>query len=213
MKRGLFITFEGVEGSGKTTQAQALAEWFDKEGIPYVLVRDPGTTAVGEKIREILLDPKNTIHPKCEVILFLAARSQLVYERILPALQENKIVISDRFFDSTYAYQIYGRGLPERLLTIFNRFASAGLKPDLTFLVDLDVANGQARGKCIDRMEKQDHSYHKSVRAGYLKLARRAKKRIKVLDGKKPVDMLKEEVINFVKILMIRKGFYYDDKK
>ncbi|MGQ9665068.1 MAG: dTMP kinase [bacterium] len=213
MKRGLFITFEGVEGSGKTTQAQALAEWFDKEGIPYVLVRDPGTTAVGEKIREILLDPKNTIHPKCEVILFLAARSQLVYERILPALQENKIVISDRFFDSTYAYQIYARGLPERLLTIFNRFASAGLKPDLTFLVDLDVANGQARGKCIDRMEKQDYSYHKSVRAGYLKLARRAKKRIKVLDGKKPVDMLKEEVINFVKILMMRKGFYYDDKK
>ncbi|MGQ9465164.1 MAG: dTMP kinase [bacterium] len=213
MKRGLFITFEGVEGSGKTTQAQALAEWFDKEGIPYVLVRDPGTTAVGEKIREILLDPKNTIHPKCEVILFLAARSQLVYERILPALQENKIVISDRFFDSTYAYQIYGRGLPERLLTIFNRFASAGLKPDLTFLVDLDVANGQARGKCIDRMEKQDYSYHKSVRAGYLKLARRAKKRIKVLDGKKPVDILNEEVINFVKILMMRKGFYYDDKK
>ncbi|MGQ9701462.1 MAG: dTMP kinase [bacterium] len=213
MKRGLFITFEGVEGSGKTTQAQALAEWFDKEGIPYVLVRDPGTTAVGEKIREILLDPKNTIHPKCEVILFLAARSQLVYERILPALQENKIVISDRFFDSTYAYQIYSRGLPERLLTIFNRFASAGLKPDLTFLVDLDVANGQARGKCIDRMEKQDYSYHKSVRAGYLKLARRAKKRIKVLDGKKPVDILNEEVINFVKILMMRKGFYYDDKK
>jgi len=213
LKRGLFITFEGVEGSGKTTQVKALAEWFEQKSIPCVLVRDPGTTAVGEKIREILLNPENSIHPKCEVILFLAARSQLVYEKILPALREKKVVISDRFFDSTYAYQICGRGLPERLLTIFNRFASAGLKPDLTFLVDIDITDGQARGKCIDRMEKQEFSYHKDVRAGYLKLARRAKKRIKILDGKKPVDMLREEVINYVKNLLERKGYYYENKK
>lgn len=213
MKRGLFITFEGVEGSGKTTQAKALAEWLGQQGIPNVLVRDPGTTTVGEKIREILLNPDNSIHPKCEVILFMAARSQLVYEKILPALQEKKIVISDRFFDSTYAYQICARKMHERLLTIFNRYASAGLKPDLTFLVDIDIADGQARGKGMDRMEKQEFSYHNNVRAGYLKLAHRAKKRIKILDGAKPVDILKQEVINYVKSLLVRKGYHYDDKE
>lgn len=213
MKRGLFITFEGVEGSGKTTQAKALAEWFEQKGIPYVLVRDPGTTVIGEKIRGILLNPDSSIHPKCEAILFLAARSQLVYEKILPALQEKKIVISDRFFDSTYAYQIYARKQPERLLTIFNRYASAGLKPDLTFLVDIDIADGQARGKCTDRMEKQCFSYHRDVRAAYLKLARKAKKRIKILDGTKSVDVLRQEVIDYVKFLMARKGYHYDSKE
>ncbi len=206
MKRGLFITFEGVEGSGKTTQARALAEWLEQKGYPCILVRDPGTTEVGEKIREILLDPQNTMNVRCETFLFLAARSQLVYERILPALMQKKIVISDRFFDSTYAYQAYARRLPNRLIAIFNRFASAGLKPDLTFLVDIDILDGQARGKCVDRMEKQDFFYHNKVREGYLRLARRAKKRIKVLDGRKSVDILKEEVVNYVKDLLNRKG-------
>ncbi|MEO0137238.1 MAG: dTMP kinase [candidate division WOR-3 bacterium] len=206
-RRGLFITFEGVEGSGKTTQAKALVEWLEKQGFPTLLVRDPGTTKIGEKIREILLNPENSIHPKCEVLLFLAARSQLVYEKILPALMERKMVVSDRFSDSTYAYQIYGRDLPERLITIFNRFASAGLKPDLTFLVDIDIPEGWARGKNTDRMEKESLSYHQAVREGYLKLAHRAKKRIKVLDGRKSVTELQEEVINHVKNLLIRKGY------
>ncbi|MEO0129743.1 MAG: dTMP kinase [candidate division WOR-3 bacterium] len=206
-KRGLFITFEGVEGSGKTTQAKALADWFEQNGFACVLVRDPGTTIPGEKIRDILLNPENSIHPKCEVLLFLAARSQLVYEKILPALIEKKIVISDRFSDSTYAYQTFARKLPERLIAIFNRFATAGLKPDLTFLVDIDIPLGQARGKCVDRMEKESFSYHNEVRNGYLKLARRARKRIKILDGKKSVDELKKEVIDNVKKLLIRKGY------
>ncbi len=206
-KRGLFITFEGVEGSGKTTQAKALAEWFEQNGFSCVLVRDPGTTITGEKIREILLNPANSIHPKCEVLLFLAARSQLVYEKILPALREKKIVISDRFADSTYAYQVFARNLPERLIAIFNRFASAGLKPDLTFLVDIDIPMGQARGKCVDRMEKESSAYHNDVRQGYLKLARRARKRIKILDGKKSVDELRKEVIEYVKNLLVRKGY------
>jgi dTMP kinase len=207
MNRGLFITFEGVEGSGKTTQARALAEWFEQNGFPCILVRDPGTTITGEKIREILLNSENPIHPKCEVFLFLAARSQLVYEKILPALMEKKIVISDRFADSTYAYQTFARRLPERLIAIFNRFASAGLKPDLTFLVDVEIPVGQARGKCVDRMEKESTSYHNEVRNGYLKLAHRSKKRIKILDGKKPVDELKKEVLGYVKNLLIRKGY------
>ncbi|MGB9720649.1 MAG: dTMP kinase [bacterium] len=207
LSRGLFITFEGVEGSGKTTQAKALAEWFEKNGYPCVLVRDPGTTFVGEKIRQILLDPENPINARCETFLFLAARSQLVYEKILPALAEKKIVISDRFSDSTYAYQSYARKLPGRLIAIFNRFASAGLKPDLTFLVDIDIPVGQARGKCVDRMEKQDFPYHKQVREGYLRLARKSKKRIKLLDGKKSVEALRDEVIFCVRDLLRRKGY------
>ncbi len=212
-KRGLFITFEGVEGSGKTTQAKALAEWLEEHHYPCMLVRDPGTTRTGEKIREILLNPENFIHPRCEVLLFLAARSQLVYETILPAIMEKKIVISDRFFDSTYAYQIYARGLPKRLITIFNRFASAGIKPDLTFLVDIDIAVGRARGKCVDRMEQERIVYHQQVRDGYLELARRARKRIKVLNGSKSVEDLKAEVVEYVKEFLQRKGYFYDNQK
>ncbi len=212
-KRGLLITFEGVEGSGKTTQAKALAEWFENNGYPCILVRDPGTTSAGEKIREILLSPENSIHPRCEVLLFLAARSQLVYERILPAIMEKKIVVSDRFFDSTYAYQIYARRLPKRFITIFNRFASAGLSPDLTFLVDIDIAEGRARGKYVDRMEQEKISYHNKVREGYLELARRAKKRIKILDGRRSVEELKVEIVDHVKRFLERKGCLYGNKE
>ncbi len=209
MKRGLLITFEGVEGSGKTTQAELLANWCDKMGIPYLLVREPGGTPISEKIREILLSKENKIHPRCEVLLFLAARSQLVYERILNAIKEEKLVIADRFSDSTFAYQVYARGLPQRLISIINRFASAGLKPDLTFLVDIDITKGRERGKFSDRMETQTEFYHQRVREGYLKLAHRAKKRIKLLDGEKSVEELQGEVINYVKDLLKRKGWHY----
>lgn len=212
-KRGLLVTFEGVEGSGKTTQADLLAKWLEGHNIPFLFVREPGGTEIGEKIREILLSPKNRIHPRCEVLLFLAARSQLVYERILNGLKEKKIVVSDRFSDSTYAYQVYARGLPERLIKIFNRFACAGLKPDLTFLVDIDITRGRARGKFIDRMESESEIYHKKVRDGYLKLAGRAKKRIKVLNGDKPVDELHDEVIFYVRELMKKRGFNYENNK
>uniref|UniRef100_A0A7C4TIK8 Thymidylate kinase n=1 Tax=candidate division WOR-3 bacterium TaxID=2052148 RepID=A0A7C4TIK8_UNCW3 len=207
MNRGLFITFEGVEGSGKTTQARLLAQWLEKEGLPFILVREPGGTLVSEKIREILLSTQNNIHPRCEVLLFLAARSQLVYEKILNAIREKKIVIADRFSDSTFAYQVFGRGLPKRLISIFNRFACAGLKPDLTFLVDIDVTQGRNRGKFLDRMETQNEMYHQKVREGYLKLAKRAKKRIKVLNGEKSVEELHREVVDYVKDLLKRKAY------
>ncbi|MEO0141755.1 MAG: dTMP kinase [candidate division WOR-3 bacterium] len=212
MKRGLLITFEGVEGSGKTTQAELLARWCAEMEIPYLFVREPGGTPVSEKIREILLSKENNIHPKCEVLLFLASRSQLVYEKILDALKEKKVVIADRFSDSTFAYQVYARGLPERLISIFNRFASAGLKPDLTFLVDIDISKGRERGKFSDRMETQNELYHQKVREGYLKLARRAKKRFKLLNGEKSVQELHAEVINYVKDLFSRKGWHYEKK-
>lgn len=208
LRRGVFISFEGVEGSGKTTQAEALAKWLDRSQIPHMLVREPGSTSVGEAIREILLDPAHKdIHPKCEVLLFLAARCQLTYEKILSALVEKKVVVADRFSDSTTAYQVYGHDLPARMVAVLNRFATAGIKPDLTFLVDVDVSTGRQRSAGTDRMEKQAAQYHERVRAAYLRLARRAKKRIKILDGSKPVDVLNTEVVVQVQEFLARKGY------
>lgn len=207
LKHGVFISFEGVEGSGKTTQAEALVEWLTRSQIPHIFVREPGSTSVGEAIREILLDPANKeMHPKCEVLLFLAARSQLTYEKILDALSEKKVVVADRFSDSTAAYQVHGYDLPARMVTILNRFATAGIKPDLTFLVDIDVDTGRQRSAGNDRMEKRDVQYHEKVREGYLRLAQRAKKRIKILDGSKPAEVLNKEVVVQVKQFLARKG-------
>lgn len=208
VRRGVLISFEGIEGSGKTTQAKALVEWLLSKKIPHVFVREPGGTVIGEAIRKILLNPEHReINAKCEVLLFLAARSQLTYEKILPAIQQKKVVVSDRFADSTFAYQIYARNLPRRLISIFNRFASAGIKPNLTFLVDIDISKGRERGVFNDRMETEDEVYHQKVREGYLWLARRTKKRVELLDGEKPVDVLKNEVINYVKKFLLRKGY------
>jgi dTMP kinase len=208
VRRGLFITFEGVEGSGKTTQARALVDWLSEHNMPHLFVREPGSTTVGEMIREVLLNPENkTMNPKCEVLLFLAARSQLTYEKILPALQKKHVVVSDRFADSTYAYQTYARDLPQRLIAIFNRFATAGIRPDLTLLFDIDVTEARKRGIFDDRMESERGDYHRKVREGYLALAHRAKKRVKILDAAKPVEILKHEVINYVKTLLVRKGY------
>jgi dTMP kinase len=207
LKRGVLISFEGVEGSGKTTQAEALVKWLTQSQVPHVFIREPGSTSIGEAIREILLDPANKdMHPKCEVLLFLAARSQLTYEKILAALREKKVVVADRFSDSTVAYQVYGHNLPARMVAILNRFATAGTKPDLTFLVDIDVSTGRQRSAGNDRMEKRAAQYHERVREAYLRLARRAKKRIKILDGSKPVEVLNNEVVVQVKQFLARKG-------
>lgn len=204
----MFITFEGVEGSGKTTQAQALAEWLDKKGLPFLFVRDPGGTEIGELIRKILLNPDYSgMNARCELFLFLAARAQLVYEKILPALKQKRIVVSDRFSDSTFAYQAFARNLPRRLISVFNRFASAGLKPDLTFLVDIDIQKGRSRGKVNDRMEKLAQDYHEKVRSAYLRLAHRSRHRIKMLNGEDSVEALKNEVIGYVSDFLVKKGY------
>lgn len=208
VKRGVLITFEGVESSGKSTQAEALAAWLTEKHLPYIFVRDPGSTAIGEGIRQILLDTRfRDMHAKCEVLLFLAARAQLTYEKLLPAIGERKIIVCDRFADSTFAYQTYARQLPARLISVFNRFATAGIRPDLTFLVDIDVTAAQKRGTGGDRMEAEDTGYHEQVRRAYLKLARRAKKRIKVLDGTQPIGALHQQVVAATGDLLLRKGY------
>lgn len=208
VRRGVLITFEGVEGSGKTTQAKNLVDWLEQRNITHIFVREPGGTMVGEAIRNILLNPAyKEMHQRCEVLLFLAARSQLVYERILPALEQKQVIVADRFYDSTYAYQVCGRDLPARLISVFNRFATAAIKPDLTFLFDIDIKKGRERGVFDDRMETVGHTYHEKVREAYLQLAHRAKKRIKILDGEKDLDELREEVIEGTKNFLIRKGY------
>jgi dTMP kinase len=207
IKRGVLISFEGVEGSGKSTQARALVDWLEAAGLPCLFVREPGGTPVGEMIREILLRPGLAVHPRTETLLFLAARSQLVAEMLLPALRDRKIVVTDRFADSTFAYQVCGRGLPPRRIAIFNRFATSGLNPDLTFLVDLDIRKRHERGKSQDRMEIENDTYHELVRQGFLKLAGRARKRIKVLDGEKPVAELTGEITDQVKNFLLNKGY------
>jgi dTMP kinase len=208
VKRGVLITFECVECSGKSTQAEAFVGWLAEKKLPHIFVRDPGGTAIGEDIRNVLLNPRfKNMHAKCEVLLFLAARTQLTYEKLRPAIENRQIVICDRFADSTFAYQTYARQMPARLIAVFNRFATAGIKPDLTFLVDLDVTTAQKRGMGSDRMEAEDTQYHEMVREGYLKLARRAKKRIKVLDGAQPVEALHEQVVATAGDLLLRKGY------
>ncbi len=208
VRRGVLITFEGVEGSGKTTQAKNLVDWLEQRKISHIFVREPGGTTVSEAIRNILLNPAyEEMKSKCEVLLFLAARSQLIYERILPALQQKQVVVADRFYDSTYAYQVCGRALPPRLISVFNKFATAGIKPDLTFLFDLDIAKGRKRGIFDDRMETVGSTYHEKVRKAYLQLAHRAKKRIKILDGERKLDELANEVIECAKAFLMRKGY------
>jgi dTMP kinase len=208
VRRGVLITFEGVEGSGKTTQAKNLVAWLEQRKITHIFVREPGGTMVGEAIRNILLNPAyKEMYRKCEVLLFLAARSQLIYERILPAIKQKQVVVADRFYDSTYAYQVCGRDLPRRLISVFNRFATAGVKTDLTFLFDLDIAKGRKRGIFDDRMETAGNTYHEKVREAYLQVARRAKKRIKILDGEKDLDELENEVIAYAKAFLTKKGY------
>jgi len=208
MNLGVLVSFEGIEGSGKTTQAELLYHDLKTKGVPVVLFRDPGSTEVGERIRAILLDPKVKISPWCELFLYLAARSELVRSAIIPSLKEKKVVILDRFCDSTFAYQAFGRGLPSRRVSVINKIATRAIKPNLTILVDIEPAKGLKRiTHPHDRIEAEDRAYHQKVREGYLRLARRARKRIKVLDGDKPKEELHLEVKGFVYPLLREKGY------
>lgn len=204
------ISFEGIEGSGKTTQAQMLYEFLKSTGLPCYLSREPGGTEIGERIREILLDPKyKEMHPKTELLLYLASRCQHTYERILPLFhsKDKGIFITDRFSDSSFTYQGIGRGLPLKPLSRFNKWASFGIKPDLTILVDIPLEEEKKRKKGVpDRLEEEKEEFHKRVRQGYLKLAKRAKRRIKVFDGKRDKETLHKEIRSRVLEFLAKKG-------
>ncbi len=201
MKKGIFITFEGIEGCGKSTQSKLLYEYLKKRGYSCVHTREPGGTKAGERIRDVLLHSKDThISDITEMLLFEAARSQIVAETIRPALEAKKIVICDRFSDATRSYQGYGGKVALDTIEKVNRIATLGLEPDLTILLDIDTLTGlkRAKAKGPDRMESKEVSYHKRVRAGYLKLAKRFPGRIKIIkvaaDINRTQKLLRQEV-------------------
>jgi dTMP kinase len=192
----LFITFEGPEGSGKSTQARLLGEHLQQDGVSVILTREPGGTRVGEKVRSILLDLANTdICPVTEALLYLASRAQLVHEVIRPSLDSCDVVVCDRFADSTFAYQGYGNGLDLLTLRSVNEFAAGGLHPDLTFYLDLPVKVGLERKKGPDvewtRLDAKEVVFHERVRSGYLQMAAAEPARWVLIDATLPVDEIR----------------------
>jgi len=210
--KSFFITFEGIEGSGKSTVASFIAKRFKEVGYDSFLTREPGGTRLSEDIREILLDPKRIdMCEKTELLLYLASRAQLVTEVIKPALSKGKIVLCDRYYDATMAYQGWARGIGEELISQLNLVAVDGVIPDLTFLLDLPVEEGFRRGpknrekngvRDRDRLELEDIEFHERVREGYLRIAGREKKRVIVVDASKELDSVISEISNIIKDLL-----------
>lgn len=179
MARGIFITFEGGEGTGKSTHIRAVARYFREKRRKVLLVREPGSTAVSEDIRKVLLDSKHKgMSKQAELLLYLAARAELVQKRIIPALRAGKVVISDRYEDSTFAYQGFGEGIAEKTIEAISQFVRGKLKPDLTFILDVHPRVGLKRAGRRDRVEKKSDAFHMRVREGFRKLARKNFKRI-----------------------------------
>ena len=174
--KGIFITFEGIDGCGKSTQTSMCKTWLEELGRTVLLVREPGGTKIGERIRELLLDKKNSsMAPLTELFLFEAARAQIVEEVIKPALSEGKIVICDRFFDSSYAYQGCARGLGPEMVSHLNMDATGGLAPDITFFLDISVEGAikrrNVRGEEKDRIESAGDAFQEKVRQGFIRAA------------------------------------------
>ncbi|MCD6289820.1 MAG: dTMP kinase [Anaerolineae bacterium] len=197
---GLFVTFEGPEGSGKTTQIRLLGEWLRARGYDVLVTREPGGTAIGDRIRDILLDPAHTeMYPEAEVFLFSAARAQLVREVIRPHLARGGLVLCDRYADSTLAYQGYGRGLDLKRLEAITEFATGGLRPDVIIYLDLPVEEGlarrqRARGGEWNRLDAEQLVFHRRVREGYLQMAAAEPHRWLVLDARQPIDSLQQAI-------------------
>jgi dTMP kinase len=200
---GIFITLEGTEGSGKSTQAARLAQALRAEGYAVLLTREPGGTPAAEQLRAVLLkNNSESLAAETEAFVILAARRQHVDHVIAPALQEGAIVICDRFIDSTLAYQGYARGLDLKTLRTMNGWATGGLAPDLTLLFDLPVATGLRRRQRDaagqNRLDRETKLFHENVRAGFLQLARKAPRRIKQLNAARSPDRIAEEVRTLV---------------
>jgi dTMP kinase len=197
----MFITFEGIDFCGKSTQVELLQNYLTDKGNQVLLIREPGGTEISEKIREILLDKKNhKMVIESEIFLFSASRAQLVREKIRPFLDQGYYVISDRFHDSTTAYQGYGRGIPIESVEHINRVAIENTIPDITFFIDIPVAESVRRKKLkhrneLDRIEVSHDQFYEKVRDGYYELARR-EKRFRVIDGTKNIDEIHDIIIN-----------------
>jgi dTMP kinase len=195
---GLFVTLEGIDRSGKTTQARMLCESLGDDCLP---VREPGGTPVGERVRELLKDPAFEIGPEAEALLFAAARAELVSNVIRPALAEGRVVVSDRFLDSSLAYQGHARGLGVEEVERINRFATGGLTPDLTILLSIDPANAAARSGEADRFEDEGERLQRAVLAAYEELADADPERWRRIDADRPPDEVHVEVLAAVQAM------------
>ncbi len=210
-RKGLFITLEGIEGSGKSTQSHALAQHLRDRGFWVVETREPGGTPVAERIREVFLRPSDEHHsaeplvPECEVALILAARCQHVATLLLPALREGAIILCDRFSDSTLAYQGFGRGLPLRDLRSLTRWAAQGLTPDVTFLFDLPVSQGLRRrltSQDANRLDHETTAFHRRVRKGFLSLAEHPLRRIHTINAGRPTQVIARQLVRLLDPLL-----------
>lgn len=206
MKKGLFITFEGIEGSGKSTQCKLLKDYLEKNKIEVVLSSEPGGTETGKKLRQIILDDKSkNITPETELLLYMADRAHHLHEKIKPALSTGKFVILDRYQDSSVAYQQYGRGVNPEILDFLFKKVINGLTPDITFLVNISVNTSMERiakrakvdKSSINRFEKENIEFHKKIRNGFLEMAK-SEKRFKVIDGEKSIENVFSQVKNHI---------------
>lgn len=213
----MFITLEGIEGSGKTTQLKHIVGFLQKKGHHCITTREPGGTRIGEKIRAILLDPESrAMDPMAELLLYMADRAQHLEELIRPCLSEGKTVLCDRYYDATVAYQGFARGLDIGLLNELHGLIFKDLKPDLTLLLDLspeiglqralrEIENGARNGSEI-RFEKEKIAFHEKVRAGYLELARLEPARFRIIDAASTEDQVRKEILKAVSVILNRNG-------
>jgi len=203
LTRGILITFEGPEGSGKSTQIRLLCKYLRRRHLKVLHLREPGGTVIGEKIRNILLDPKNkNMDSLCEMLLYQAARAQLVREKVLSALKKERIVVLDRFLDATISYQGYGAGLDMKIVKQIGRLVTLGIQPDLTILLDISAKEGLRRAGCRDRIERKSLQFHRRVRRGYLKLAGQNPRRIKIVPLAREINQTQAAIRDIVNKLL-----------
>ncbi|MBN1365725.1 MAG: dTMP kinase [Syntrophaceae bacterium] len=204
-----FITFEGIEGSGKSTQIKLVAEYLTKNNVKLIVTQEPAGTEIGRKIGEILFNREHShLCAETEVLLFCAARAQHVREVIMPALKQDKLVMCDRFSDATFVYQGAGRGLDLEFIKLINNYSSMLVKPDMTLLFDLPVEIGLQRAEkrngsltkpsATDRFERENVDFHRRIREGYLDISRREPQRFRLIDANRNVDVIQKDVRRFV---------------
>ncbi len=201
MKKGLFITIEGPDGSGKTTHSKLLVEYLRKKGYDVVHTREPGGTSLAEFLRKVILDPDLKITPLTELLLYSASRVQHTIELIKPSIEKGKIVVCERYTLATVAYQGYGRGISKKVIEQLNKISTGGLSPNLTIVLDVSVDEGLRRIKKErkkDRLEKENIEFHKRVRNGYLELAKSSPKKIKVVKSSDNIDITHRRIIKIV---------------
>ncbi|MBA4391435.1 MAG: dTMP kinase [Syntrophus sp. (in: bacteria)] len=205
----MLITFEGIEGCGKTTQIALLHTYLEKKGLNVIKTREPGGTTFGETLRKVFLHTNMEVYPLSELLVFMAMRAQHVEELIQPALKEGKVVLCDRFIDASYAYQGYGRGVDLGIIETLNRLVTKGVRPNLTVLLDCSVENGlkrKAESADMDRFEKEELAFHNKIKKAYEKMSKADPKRFFVIDGSLDIDTIHRTIRKKVVALLKNYG-------